>query len=105
MCSLRDAAKELASLNATVYGISRDDVKSMAAFAEEQKLGFALLSDPDGSAVEKYGTPYEGRPFAKRITFYIDPKGILRHVDPEENVRGHGEEVVATLKRLQAADK
>ena len=101
MCSLRDAAKELASLNATVYGISRDDVKSMAKFAKDQKLGFELLSDPDGSAVDKYGTPYEGRPFSKRVTFVIDPEGVLRHIDNGVQVASHGQDLVAIVKRLQ----
>ena len=77
-------------------------MKSLAKFAEDQKLGFELLSDPDGSAVEKYGTPYEGRPFSKRVTFVIDPEGLLRHIDEGVKVDSHGADLVKLLQRLQA---
>ncbi len=37
-------------VDARVLGISLDSVKDQKVFHEKQKLNFALLSDPDGSA-------------------------------------------------------
>jgi len=81
--------------------VSLDDVADLAAFAKAQELDFRLLSDPDGSAAAKYGVLMEGRPFASRVTFVIDPKGILRHVDTGVSVATHGADLVAVLRRLK----
>ena len=102
MCSLRDAAAELGELGAKVYGLSFDDVASMAKFAKEQKLEFSLLSDPDGSAVSKYEVEMKGRPFARRVTFVIDPAGVIRARDEEVRVNGHGRDLVERIQRLQS---
>lgn len=84
-----------------VYAASLDEVAALAEFAEAQKLGFKLLSDPDASAVNKYGVKYEKRDFAKRVTFVIDPKGILRHVDEGVQVDSHGDDLVQVVRKLQ----
>ena len=83
-----------------MYGASLDDVQDLAAFAKAQNLNFQLLSDPDGSATAKYGVD-TGRGFAKRVTFVIDPKGILRYVDEGVNVDSHGKDIIETVARLQ----
>ena len=88
-------------LGSRIYGISLDDVKTQASFHEAQKLSFALLSDPDGSVARKYGV-YLARGFANRVTFVIDPKGVLRHVDQSVAVDSHGRDLIATLTRLKA---
>jgi len=99
MCSLRDAAIGFEEMGVTVYGMSLDDVGDMAAFAEAQELNFLLVSDPDGSAARKYGVLGDGARWTGRVTFVIDDKGILRHVDREVSVKSHGEDLV-----LQVAD-
>jgi len=101
MCSLRDAATELAELGVEIYGVSLDDVSDLSAFALDQELEFPLLSDPDGGVAAKYGVlPKDGR-FAQRVTFVIDPEGVLRHVDAEVQVRSHGADLVELVRRLQ----
>lgn len=104
MCSLRDAADPFEELGVTVYGVSTDDVKTQAAFARAQRLSFALLSDPDASAARKYGVASPRRPFARRVTFVIDPRGALRHVERKVDVRRHGEQLAAVIRELQAKD-
>lgn len=83
-----------------MLGISTDDVQKQAQFAEEQELNFELLSDPDGSAATKYHA-LSRRGWANRVTYIIDPEGVLRHIDNSVNVRSHGEDLVELVRRLQ----
>ena len=74
---------------------------TQAKFVEEQELNFPLLSDPDGSAGAKYDVlPADAR-FTRRVTFVIDPKGVLRSIERDVAVASHGGDLVARLKKLQ----
>jgi peroxiredoxin Q/BCP len=75
-------------------------VKSQKAFAEAEKLAYPLLSDADGSAADRYGVLMKGR-FARRVTFLVDPDGILRHVDTAVNVETHGADVAERIRSLE----
>ena len=70
-------------------------------FHGEQELNFPLLSDPDGSAAAKYDALMEGRPYARRVTFVIDPEGVLRAIDDQVQVSSHGADVVALVEKLR----
>ena len=83
-----------------VYGASLDDVTSLAKFAKDQELAFPLLSDPDGSAADKYGVR-RGR-FTRRVTFVIDPKGVLRLIDESVDVSTHGSDLAEKIYELQS---
>lgn len=71
-------------------------------FHEREELNFPLLSDPDGSAAAKYGALVPGKPFANRLSFVIDPKGVLRAIDDQVDVATHGDDLVALVERLKA---
>ena len=101
MCSLRDAADQFGEAGVQVYGLSLDDVASQAAFAKAQELGFPLLSDPDGSVAKKCGALMQGRPFARRVTFILDDKGLLRHVTTKVEVREHGQQLLDLIVALR----
>ncbi|MFA0738985.1 MAG: hypothetical protein LKKZDAJK_002105 [Candidatus Fervidibacter sp.] len=101
MQSLRDAANELAKLNAVVLGISVDTVQTQKEFCAEQKLPFSLLADPEGKIAKMFGVFNEERKLAKRVTFLIDPKGVIRAIDEKVNVRTHGQDLLKRLKELQ----
>jgi peroxiredoxin Q/BCP len=103
VCSLRDAANDFRALGVQAYGISMDDTTACAEFVKQQNLNFPLLSDPDGSAVSKYGAGADGKPYSARITYVIDPEGVLRHVDKSVNVATHGADLVALVKKLKGA--
>ncbi len=75
---------------------------SQADFAKKNNLGFPLLSDPDGSVAKKFGVLNARRPMAQRVTFIWDEKGILRHIDRQENVREHGDDLAALINRLRS---
>ena len=75
-------------------------MEAQKAFAKAQKLTYPLLSDPDGSAADRYGVLMTGR-FARRVTFVVDPEGSLRHVDTGVRVATHGADLAARIRSLQ----
>jgi len=91
VCTFRDDVIALRKAGAEVLGVSLDDVKSHAEFAEKYHVPFPLLSDNTQATAKEYGvlTSKMGMTYAKRETFLIDPKGkIIKHyrdVDPEKN--------------------
>ena len=82
-------------------GMSLDAVKDQAKFHKEQELNFKLLSDPDGSAADKLGAIASGARWTNRVTFVIDPEGVLRYRDDEVNVNSHGMDLAEILVQLQ----
>ena len=101
-CAFRDNIFAFEEIGATILGVSLDDVKSHAAFAEKYNLPFSLLADTEGTTAEAYGVigSFAGMRIAKRQSFLIDPDGqVVRHykkVNPET----HSEEVLADLREL-----
>ena len=103
VCTFRDDIAKLRKAGAKVVGISLDDVKSHAEFAEKYHVPFPLLSDNTQSTAKAYGvlTSKMGMTYAKRETFLIDPHGVVvkryRDVDPEKNSK----QVLADLAALK----
>jgi len=86
----------------TVYGISFDTVELQAKFARRESLNFRLLSDPERIAGKKYGaTRPGGAAYPKRVTFIIDPDGILRHIVKRVQVGTHGADVAKIILDLR----
>lgn len=78
-CSYRDRAGDLAALDATVVGISAQDLASHEAFAAKHGLNVALLSDIDGAVAKAYSA-YAGRlGMTKRSVIVVDEEGIVAH--------------------------
>lgn len=104
-CSFRDARDELTELGAKVVGISKDDASSHDKFKAKHNLNFTLLSDGDGKVLEAYGA-WGKKMFGKegilRKTFLINPEGDVVKVYGRATPLGHGDQVVAQLKELQA---
>ena len=72
------------------------------AFHEAQKLNFSLLSDPNAGVAKAYGVLNAGRPFANRVSFVIDDKGVLRAIDEGVKVGTHGADLVELVLGLRA---
>ena len=103
-CSLRDARDTLAEMGASIVGISMDPATSHEKFKARHTLNFTLLSDPDKKALQAYGAwgkKQFGREGVLRKTFIIDPNGVVQKVYGRVTPIGHGERVIADLKRLQ----
>jgi peroxiredoxin Q/BCP len=94
---------------AVVVGISFDSPEDNCAFADAEGFGFSLLSDPDATTGVPFGVLRDELDLlarAKRITYLIDPEGIVRKAydvggDPERAAR-HAEEVATDLSELQS---
>ena len=77
-CSYRDRADDFAALNATVVGISSQDLESHEGFAGKHSLNVPLLADVE-KAVAKAYSAYSSRLGTKRAVIVIDEEGIVRH--------------------------
>jgi peroxiredoxin Q/BCP len=100
-CSLRDGLPALQATGAVVLGVSADDAGSHKAFAEKFRLPFSLLADPDKRIIEAYGVKMPLVGFAKRVTFLIDRKGVVRKVIRDVRTKDHDAQVLDLLKALQ----
>ncbi|KGP64303.1 peroxiredoxin [Legionella norrlandica] len=102
----RDAYSQFKDLHATIFGISRDSLKSHEQFKTKQNFPFELISDTDEKLCQMfdvikmksmYGKQVRG---IERSTFIIDKAGTLKHEWRKVNVKGHVEEVLNTVKSL-----
>lgn len=78
-CSYRDATDEIAGLDATIVGISTQDVDSHRAFTAKHDLTTELLADPDHAVADAYGVYAKRVGMAKRTVFIIDEHGAIAH--------------------------
>jgi thioredoxin-dependent peroxiredoxin len=109
-CAFRDDLGSLQALGAVVLGVSADDAAAHRKFVAKHDLGFPLLVDDEeksllhayGAWVEKsmYGRTFMGVP---RVTYLIDPQGVVARVWPKVSVDGHVDEVRAALEELTVA--
>jgi thioredoxin-dependent peroxiredoxin len=72
-CSYRDRADDFAALDATVVGISAQDVDSHKGFIEKNGLTVPLLADVDKAVGKAYSAS------GKRAVIIIDEQGVVRH--------------------------
>jgi thioredoxin-dependent peroxiredoxin len=98
-CGIRDHFAAFRKLNARIFGISYDSVKSHQAFVNKYILPFELLSDKDKTIAALYGA--DGILFAKRMTFVIDKAGRIAWINPAVNPSTHSAELERVLSRLQ----
>ena len=104
-CQFRDASEAVSRSGAVVLGVSPQDVKSKAKFAEKHGLDFPLLADDDAQVCAKYGVWQEksmyGRKYmgVARTTYLIDPKGKVAQRWDKVKVPGHADAVLAAIEQ------
>jgi peroxiredoxin len=81
MSRYRDNYAQFNANQAAVFGVSVDSTWANAAFREQMKLDFPLLSDSKREYSRNIGVLDEANGVARRFTFVIDEKGIVRHID------------------------
>ena len=97
----RDLAPELQEMGAEVVGVSVDSLETQCAFAKSVEATFAMIGDRDKSVSKAFDVlwPIIGK--AQRVTFVIDPEGVVRDVFHHEVlVTKHIADVRAAVKRL-----
>ena len=102
-CAFRDAVKVIRDKGGMVYGISADDVAAQKKFHDEHKMTFDLLSDADATIIKSYQVKMPMLSMAKRQTFILDDKLIVRKhfedVDPAMDAKN----VAKAIDELKAA--
>lgn len=77
-CSFRDAYEDFTEAGAVVIGVSGDSIDSHESFAAKNRLPFTLVTDADGEARAAYGVRKSLGIIEGRVTFVIDPEGVVR---------------------------
>ncbi|HET8731471.1 MAG TPA: peroxiredoxin [Moraxellaceae bacterium] len=104
----RDMFNEFKAEKCMILGVSRDSLKSHENFKEKQCFPFELITDANEELCRlfdvirmknMYGKMVEG---IERSTFLIDKEGVLRAEWRKVKVEGHGQEVLAAVRQLNA---
>jgi peroxiredoxin Q/BCP len=94
MCSLRDGWGALTQ-KATVVGVSYDKPPALKKFQQDDHLPFPLLSDPDKAVARAYGVA--GLFGAARVTFVINPEGVIAAVIEHVKAGDHAAQVLDSM--------
>jgi peroxiredoxin Q/BCP len=100
-CDFRDNLASLGGAGLDVLGISPDKPAKLARFRDDQGLTFPLLSDPDRTVLEAYGTYGEKTMYGRKVqgvirsTFVIDEDGQIDQALYNVKAAGH----VASLRK------
>lgn len=106
-CNFRDSFHQLESMGAVLLGVSKDTVKSHKKFADKYQLNFPILSDESLSIIKKYeawgskkfmGKEYDG---IFRITYLINPEGVIEKSYDKVNPLVHAGEIIKDLKNMK----
>jgi peroxiredoxin Q/BCP len=92
---------EFEALNAAVVGVSTDKSGTLAKFRDKHNFRFTLLSDAGKETCAAFGTLKGHGKSANRVTYLIDPQGVVQALWPRVRVDGHAEKVLARLKELE----
>lgn len=96
-CDLRDNMASLKSAGYVVIGVSKDKPPALQKFAQNENLGFPLLSDEDLLVHNAYGAYGEKSMHGKKVigvlrsTFVVDESGIIEHAFYNVKATGHAE--------------
>jgi peroxiredoxin Q/BCP len=100
-CDFRDSLSSLSAAGVAVLGISPDKPAALVKFRDNEGLNFPLLSDPQHTVLEAYGTWGEKKNYGRsylgviRSTFVVDPDGNLDQAQYNVKATGH----VAKIRR------
>lgn len=99
-CGFRDNMPDFEKLKIKILGISADSAESHAKFVSKYGLNFTLLSDQKKEVIKTYGAS-----ITKRISYLIDPKGMIRKAYSKVTPAEHAEEVLVDLEAMGVRGK
>jgi len=91
-----------------ILGVSPDMPQAQKKFQEKYSLPFSLLADPEKQVAAAFGVLQEKNMYGKKVmgiartTFIVGPDGKIQHIFAKVKPEGHGEEVLAYLKKAAA---
>ena len=102
---MADNYEEFKKLDAEVLSVSTDTVFVHKAWKDAspsiKKIQFPMIADPTGNMSRAFGTYIEDEGLSLRGTFLVDPDGILRLLEINDNSIGRSAKEL--LRKLQAA--
>jgi thioredoxin-dependent peroxiredoxin len=99
-CNLRDHLAEMKQAGIAILGVSADDEKKHAKFAEKYTLPFPLLADTELTMIKAFGVwgpkKFMGKTYdgIHRTTFLIDENGNILHVIDKVKTKEHAEQIL-----------
>jgi peroxiredoxin Q/BCP len=102
----KDNTPGFAKAGCSVYGISRDSLKSHQAFKAKMKFPFELVSDEDESVCKLFGVMKLKNMYGRKVrgiersTFVLNGEGVLAREWRGVKVPGHVQEVLNFVKAL-----
>jgi thioredoxin-dependent peroxiredoxin len=89
-----------------ILGASFDTVEDNRAFAQAQGFGYRLLADTSREVGEAYGVKKpddeQWADFPRRVTFLIDPQGIVQRIYQVTDVAANPEDVLGDIRALRS---
>lgn len=79
-CSFGRQFEKFTALNATVLGISTDNVGTLKRFQKEYDLPYDLLSDQEKKVSKKYGAYVPILGISSRVTYVLGQDGLIKAV-------------------------
>lgn len=98
-CSFRDGWSEIKDLGVQLVGVSTDSVEKHKAFAASHQLPFTILADTQKKVSKDYQVLLP-LGFANRVTFLIDPNGVIQKTLSFVNWKTYAETVARELRAL-----
>jgi peroxiredoxin Q/BCP len=104
----RDKYKDFVKAGATVFGVSRDNMKSHDDFKEKLELPFELIADTEEKMCHMFGVVKNKIMYGKKVkgiersTFLVGADGLLVQEWRGLKVPGHVDEVLKAVKTLKA---
>lgn len=95
-CTIRDQFAEFGKMGIVVLGVSADSVESHKAFAEKYHLPFLLLADETKETIKAYEA--DGLLFTKRVSYLIDPQGMIAKVYPDVDPASHAGQILEDVR-------
>jgi peroxiredoxin Q/BCP len=103
----RDLHPQFSRLGCTIYGISRDSIRSHENFKAKMQFPFDLLSDTEETACRLFDVMKMKNMYGKKVrgiersTFVLDADGTVRREWRGVKVPGHVEEVLEFVKAFR----
>lgn len=103
-CTINDGFDLFQDSGADVIGVSFDGWEKHRRFQEKHDLQFPLAADGDGEIAKSFGV---GKmlgilPVTRRVSFLVDPDGVVVEVWPSVSPRRHAQEVLDAITRQRA---
>ena len=93
---------EFDKLGISILGVSPDSIESHKSWADELKLEYPILSDPNSKVSKELGIFNQQTNKNNRATFILDPEGNIRYIELTEPSIGRNiREILLIVETLQ----